>query len=592
MNPCPALTLADDFGFDLDVLLETRLLVQASSGGGKSHALRRLIEQAAPHVQILVIDLEGEFASLREKFDFVVCAPSGADAVANPVTAALLARRLLETKVSAILNIYDLSPDDRRAFVRSFCDSLVNSPKKLWRPVLIILDEAHVFAPEAGKSESAQAVIDLATRGRKRGFALCLATQRLSKLHKDAAAEMVNKMIGRTSVDVDVKRAADELGKTVRDGGAELRALRPGQFFAYGPAFPKAQEEGVQRFHVGPVTTTHPKAGRRLLDAPPPPSDKIRAILAEGLQDLTQEAEKEALTIEQLRAERDSLRHQLADAHRDREIIQSRPPGIDAINLAVQRAKKEVWEAACQSALEVANIPRIRGLLTQALDLLPNKLLAPVNIELSGDGMAEIAHLPPPPGEKKTAWRTPTPADLGYNPSPFEEARVIKAEIQGSGAQNLKRGARDILGQLAARAPLGWTAVQLATLTGFTVTGGTFGTYVSQLKARGYISKDGDSYYSTAEGRTWFKLTGAVAPTTRTPADMLGLWNSQLKAGARRMLKAILDGKGMSRSSLGEVLGMEITGGTFQTYLSILRRLHLVEERSGLFYPSPMLTGK
>lgn len=48
-------------------------------------------------------------------------------------------------------------------------------------------------------AESAGAVIDLATRGRKRGQCAVIATQRLSKLHKDAAAEMKNKLIGGTS---------------------------------------------------------------------------------------------------------------------------------------------------------------------------------------------------------------------------------------------------------------------------------------------------------------------------------------------------------------------------------------------------------
>ena len=36
-------------GFDLDVLLATRLLIQASSGAGKSWAIRRIVEQAFSH---------------------------------------------------------------------------------------------------------------------------------------------------------------------------------------------------------------------------------------------------------------------------------------------------------------------------------------------------------------------------------------------------------------------------------------------------------------------------------------------------------------------------------------------------------------
>ena len=46
---------------DLEELLATRLLVQGNSGSGKSHLLRRLLEQSAPHVQQVVIDPEGDF---------------------------------------------------------------------------------------------------------------------------------------------------------------------------------------------------------------------------------------------------------------------------------------------------------------------------------------------------------------------------------------------------------------------------------------------------------------------------------------------------------------------------------------------------
>lgn len=63
---------------DLPRLIETRLLIQSNSGGGKSHTLRRVLEQTAPHVQQLVLDPDGEFATLRERFDYIVCAPRGA----------------------------------------------------------------------------------------------------------------------------------------------------------------------------------------------------------------------------------------------------------------------------------------------------------------------------------------------------------------------------------------------------------------------------------------------------------------------------------------------------------------------------------
>jgi hypothetical protein len=51
---------------DLPKLVDTRLLIQANSGGGKSWLLRLIAERAG--IQTIVLDNEGEFASLRERW--------------------------------------------------------------------------------------------------------------------------------------------------------------------------------------------------------------------------------------------------------------------------------------------------------------------------------------------------------------------------------------------------------------------------------------------------------------------------------------------------------------------------------------------
>lgn len=67
----------DTIGIDLSTLIDTRLFLQANSGGGKSWLLRRLLEQSHGKVRQIVIDLEGEFATLREKYDYIMAAKEG-----------------------------------------------------------------------------------------------------------------------------------------------------------------------------------------------------------------------------------------------------------------------------------------------------------------------------------------------------------------------------------------------------------------------------------------------------------------------------------------------------------------------------------
>ena len=62
---------------DLETLLETRLLIQANSGGGKSYLIRKILEVTHGRVQQIVLDLEGEFATLREKYDYILAGKEG-----------------------------------------------------------------------------------------------------------------------------------------------------------------------------------------------------------------------------------------------------------------------------------------------------------------------------------------------------------------------------------------------------------------------------------------------------------------------------------------------------------------------------------
>src|SRR5437868_4235949 len=62
---------------DLLRLIDSRGLIQANSGGGKSHLLRVIAEQSADRHQTIILDPEGEFATLREKVDLLLVSREG-----------------------------------------------------------------------------------------------------------------------------------------------------------------------------------------------------------------------------------------------------------------------------------------------------------------------------------------------------------------------------------------------------------------------------------------------------------------------------------------------------------------------------------
>src|SRR6202166_4881840 len=223
---------------DLEELLATRLLVQGNSGSGKSHLLRRLLEQSAPWVQQAIIDPEGDFVTLAERFGHLVI-----DAEAHTEHGLQLAgERARIHRVSTVLNLEGLDAEHQLRRAAAFLGGLFEVDRDHWYPMLVVVDEAQLFAPavagevsDEARKLSLGAMTNLMCRGRKRGLAGVIATQRLAKLAKNVAAEASNFLMGRTFLDIDMARAADLLGMERRQAEA-IRDLPRGTFLGLGPA--------------------------------------------------------------------------------------------------------------------------------------------------------------------------------------------------------------------------------------------------------------------------------------------------------------------------------------------------------------------
>lgn len=281
---------------DVHKLVETRMGVFASSGGGKSYALFSILEATAGMLPQVVLDREGEFSPLRKKYDFLLAGPGG-DFPANPALASILCKKILEEDASCIIDLYELKPMDKHRFVQIFLETWLDAPKNLWRPRLLLVDEMHDFAPEKGQGESTAsgAMIEIAEKGRKRKIGVIGATQRPAKVSKNFTAELGNKLVGVAYQDGDRKRAGAELEFNTAEQVSSLRRLDPGQFYAYGPAL----GHDIKLAQITLPECRPAGTGRGVMKAPAPTA-KVKAILSR-FKDLPKEAQEEARTNEELR---------------------------------------------------------------------------------------------------------------------------------------------------------------------------------------------------------------------------------------------------------------------------------------------------
>lgn len=571
--------LGGNVSLDLPTLIRSRMLLQANSGGGKSWAIRRLLEQSHGKVQQLVIDLEGEFSTLREKFDYVI-AGKGGDTAADPRSAKLLGRRLIELNVSAICDISELKAHERQRFVKMFLESLVDAPAKLRHPVVVVIDEAHIFCPQAGSAESGTAVIDLCTRGRKRGLCAVLATQRLSKLHKDACAELGNKMIGCTGLDIDQKRAADELGISDKDERRALRTLKPGQFHVFGPALRvKGEGEGgVVQVTVGTVQTKHPELAADLKGEPPAPTEKIKKVLAD-LADLPEQAEKEVKDNAELRKEVASLKREITRMQKeggaDPEAARDRDQAVADLATARQQTK-QVFDYCEQLRKHISNLAYLARQKSEAIGVIRGGIegLSETLADLASQ--APVSVLPDRPGRSSTRTVrrqsvTPRPA---VAPVPKRSVEPTIPSIADTG--ELTGPQRRILEALAKCEAVGITPVKkavLAAIAGYSV-GGAFNNPLGNLRSAGLIDYPGPGVVDfTDAGRSLVESDTAPITLEELHSQMLSLLNGP----QQKILSVVLEAhpERITKEELAERAGYAI-GGAFNNPLGRLRSMGLV----------------
>lgn len=222
-------------------LLEGRLLIQGVSGAGKSWTLRRLLEQSARIIQQVVIDPEGEFGSLAEQFGHLMVDASKLDLDALME----LGTRVRAQRISIVLDVSDLDRGGQMRAVTAFLQALVAAPREHWTACMVAIDEAHIFAPfgvldevpPSVRKSSIAAVADVMGRGRKRGLVGVIATLRLARLAKSAGSDVHNFLIGKNTLDLDIKRAGEMIGWGARKASDRLPALDAGWFVAVGAIF-------------------------------------------------------------------------------------------------------------------------------------------------------------------------------------------------------------------------------------------------------------------------------------------------------------------------------------------------------------------
>ena len=105
-----------------------------------------------------------------------------------------------------ILDLSGLDLVDQQALVALILSDIFRvSTMRRDRPILIVVEEAHNYAPSVGSSLSTSTLIKIAREGRKFGVGLCIISQRPSKVHPDVLSQCLTQVFKRIINPFDLK---------------------------------------------------------------------------------------------------------------------------------------------------------------------------------------------------------------------------------------------------------------------------------------------------------------------------------------------------------------------------------------------------
>lgn len=285
----------------------TRALIIGQTGSGKSFTTRNIIEQLYYNKTgiIVILDPEGDYYTLRSKFDFVILGldEDTCDIVINEENAADLTLKMILNEIHVIIDLSDADDDKIRQEIATLIIQTILQYRKIAPPIVLIVEEAAVFAKKSMGTTSIQnmkctdALKKIARLGRKGAVCTFFCTQRITHLHKDISAECNTYILGKCNDPADIERNAKFLHLSGKDV-PNFENLKY-EFYAYGEGFDHYDQKNIPiKFKSNKPASTHHSTSRRIPGSfPKPDTETVKKwiSLMKSIKDIMKESAKNKL---------------------------------------------------------------------------------------------------------------------------------------------------------------------------------------------------------------------------------------------------------------------------------------------------------
>lgn len=201
-------------------VLTSRAFCSGKSGSGKSNTVGLICEKILDKgLPLMVIDTEGEYYSLKQEYSVLhIGATEECDLQVGVEHAEKISSLALEQNTPIVLDISGFIDDEKaNKLVKQVLNQLFHKEQKLKKPFPVILEEAHKYIPEKGKSIVSDIAIEIGKRGRKRGLGLIAVSQRPASVDKNFITQSDWRIWHHFDYRNDLEVAKDILGSQYSD---------------------------------------------------------------------------------------------------------------------------------------------------------------------------------------------------------------------------------------------------------------------------------------------------------------------------------------------------------------------------------------
>ena len=568
----PALTLP------LEVVTET-FAILGIRGSGKTNTCVVLTEELLDAgQQVVVIDPTDVWHGLRSSKDgksagypIVVFGGRHGDVPLAAGDGATVADFIVEEKLPAILSLRHFeSQSDQRRFVTDFARRVYHRKGEEGRdtPMLLAIDEAHLFVPQrvgAAEAQMVGAIQKLVRQGRSSGIGVAVIDQRAASVNKDILTQLELLICHRTSSPQDRKALEAWIEQHDKDNQKgeflkRLPELARGVAWCWSPGWLDIFKEVAIRARRTFDSSATPKAGETRVTPTTLAHvdlDALKIRMAAAIEKAGRDDPKA------LRAELERAKKQLVDAQKGRTVVAPPQPPI-RVEVPVLTKKNESAFAALVNALDVVKT-QIGEVIQTNVELMKKLSLLSASSHVRAPSALRGIPRTNDDGERRGNIHLP------------KVSRVREPEsvaLSGEGDAKLGSGERKCMRAIAQH-PNGVSRKQLTTLTGYKRS--TRNAYVQRLEKAGFVMIRDEQITKTEVGLHWLGNDYEALPTGDA-LRVYWMYPDRLPIGERKILEVACDGypNAVSREDLSEATGFKRS--TRNAYIQRLVARELLEE--------------